>query len=444
MTVTAADGRQTKDEPDHTKTLLIIYSLVVLYAVCYQLQSPLEPFLVDKLVGKDKSSEGAAAYGQLQSFFMVIQAIGSLGFGTLLDRYGARVGFLVNFIACAASYTLLANTDSMTMLFLSKVPGVGMAGFLCAQTSVSQVTYPGPERIKALGRLTTAYTIGGTVGPYLGGWLGLQGDYLFSAKIAAVGSLFAAVLSCFLPGGRVAHTKVDAKEGKTDKDDADAKPTSTQNSWLKNAILVWELVGSLILVKLATSTANSMASSTQSQVLKNQLNFSEADLGLFLSCEFAFGGFANGFLLGPVTALLGGKSESVVKNCILCMALGYSGLALLQAEMLGLVVTAAPALAQTYSFVGITMILSIFRYSLSTSITAESTHIVPENLKGTLMGIEHSTFAAARIATPTIGIKILTMGGPGVLYACCSSVFFVVGSLWVLLAGRFLRRPKSS
>ena len=56
--------------------LLVIYALVVIYALCYQLQTPVEPFLVEQLVGKD--GDGASAYGALQSYFSMIQTVGSL------------------------------------------------------------------------------------------------------------------------------------------------------------------------------------------------------------------------------------------------------------------------------------------------------------------------------------------------------------------------------
>ena len=68
-----------------------------------------------------------------------------------------------------------------------------MAGFLCAQCAIAKVTDQGPDRIETLGRLTTAYTIGGVIGPYLGGVLGSTGDYLVGAKYATIGSLFSAV-----------------------------------------------------------------------------------------------------------------------------------------------------------------------------------------------------------------------------------------------------------
>mmetsp|Transcript_22629 Transcript_22629/g.63235 ORF Transcript_22629/g.63235 Transcript_22629/m.63235 type:complete len:444 (+) Transcript_22629:152-1483(+) len=411
----------------------LVYFLVVLYAVCYQLQSPLEPFLVDSLVGKDKSSESTASYARLQSFFGVIQMVGSLSIGNLLDRWGARAGFVINFIACAASYALLANTSSLTILYLSKVPGVAMAGFLCAQTTVSQLTPSGEERVIALGRLTTAYTVGGVVGPYTGGLLGAKGDYFLSAKIAAVVSLFAAALSMLLP---VASSAPPSATSATTASVTEKTPKEGQ-PWSERAAVVFKLAGFLIMVKLVSSTANSMSSSAQSVILKNDLGFTEADLGFFMSSQFAFGGFANGFLLAPVTKLMGGNSRAVVSNCVLTMALGYYAQAVLRSESLG-ILSAMPAMFQTYTFMGLAMFLSIFQYSLGTSITAESTKIVPEDMKGTLIGMEHCIFSAARILTPTIGISILNNAGVSVLYATCASIFLSVAGAWVALAGRFL------
>ena len=43
---------------------------------------------------------------------------------------------MVNFLCCTAQYYLLATCDSIERLWLSKLPGVGMAGFLVAQMAV--------------------------------------------------------------------------------------------------------------------------------------------------------------------------------------------------------------------------------------------------------------------------------------------------------------------
>ena len=76
---------------------------------------------------------------------------------------------------------------------------MAVAGFLCAQTAIAKLTDEGQERIQALGRLTTSYTMGGMVGPYLGGLIGSQGDYYLGAKIAFFGSLLSAALVLLLP-----------------------------------------------------------------------------------------------------------------------------------------------------------------------------------------------------------------------------------------------------
>eukprot|EP00933_Yihiella_yeosuensis_P044943 TRINITY_DN4023_c2_g1_i2.p1 TRINITY_DN4023_c2_g1~~TRINITY_DN4023_c2_g1_i2.p1 ORF type:complete len:436 (-),score=57.78 TRINITY_DN4023_c2_g1_i2:177-1484(-) len=425
----SADSEMTTSAANKQKLIFLIYLLVVLYALCYQLQSPLEPFLIEKLVGKDKGSEVAVAYGRLQSVHNVVQSFCALGFGYLLDRAGLRVGFIVNFSACALTYYLLSTTTSITGLYLSKLPGIGMAGFLCAQYALTQLTEAGEERIKALGRVTTAYTIGGTFGPYLGGLLGSKGDYFLSAKIAMVGSLLAVVLSFFLPAGRTVGV-----EDSTEK----ASKEQVKSAWLQRAGSVLRLAGFFILVKLGTSTANSMASSSQSLILKNELGFSEANLGFFMSSQFAFGGFANGFLLAPVTKLLGGEVRTVVRNCVMIMAAGYALQAAISSSYLGLF-PAGTTTTKQYSFIGIAMTLAIFQYSLATSITAETTRIVPEDMRGTLIGMEHCIFAVSRIFTPSIGVTILASYGSCTLYATIGCCFLAVLVFWSLFSSKMLK-----
>ena len=413
--------------------LILVYALVVFYALCYQLQSPLEPFLVEQLVGEDKASEASVSYGRLQSLFSAIQMFASLLFGHILDKAGVRVGFSLNFLACAATYYLLSITSSMSMLYISKIPGIGMAGLLCAQTAVSQLTSPGPDRVRALGRLTTAYTIGGVVGPYCGGLLGAKGNYFFSAKLAMIGSLVAAAASLMLPPATAVTVQNDQKLGVPDAQQADLKPPTPFQPWHSRISTVLRVAGFLSMVKLITSTANSMASSTQNLVLKNQLGFAEADLGLFMSAQFAFGAVANAVLLGPVTRIMGGAPRSVVRNCVLAMAGGYALQSLLNSMPLAL-----PLLAQKSCFTSIALILATFQYSLSTSITAENTQLVPEDMKGTLIGMEHCIFSAARVVTPAVGISVLNDYGMGGLYGACSSIFVGTFLLWSLTVDRFL------
>ena len=409
--------------------IFLIYFLIVMYALCYQLQAPIEPFLVDKLVGK--TGDSATKYAQLRSFFSIVQMIGSLIFGYVLDIFGVRVGFAIVFLGCALQYYMLAITTSINMLFASKIPGIFMAGFLCAQTSVSVLTSPGTERITALGRLTTSYTIGGAVGPYIGGWLGSQGDYFISARYACIGSLFAVALVFLLPSMEDKENAKKDEQKKEKASDNQAEGKTSEHSWFARVLVILRLVGLFFFVKIASGVANSMSRSAQPLILKNQLMFTEADMGLFLSANFVFGGIANGFLLGPLTKLLGGSVRAVVINCLLIMGSFYVLQALAYSSFSPLM--EVPGAAKQYPFIFMSMGLAMFQYSLGTGITAETTGAVPENMKGTLMGMEHALFSLAHIGGPAAGIKLLQTYGISGLSAVVAVIFF---SLFVLVRVR--------
>jgi MFS family permease len=178
----------TYDNREQNRILFITYLNIVLYAVCYQLQRPVEPFLVQQLVKGGSESDVTRTYGQLQSFFSAIQTIGSPLVGILLDRVGVRLASTIVFLASAASYVLLAGATTMPVLFLSKVPTALQHAFLVAQATAAVATADAhPDvRAAALGRMTTAYTIGATIGPLVGGLLADSGDLYAGARMAVM------------------------------------------------------------------------------------------------------------------------------------------------------------------------------------------------------------------------------------------------------------------
>lgn len=116
----------------HTNTtLFIVYLNVLLYATCFQLQRPIEPFMVEKLgtYHRDEilhhydnnmpsgiSGNSSGEYARLQSFFSVMQMIGSLLFGVLLDRLGSKGGFILSFLASAVPI-LFQTIPSLFIVF---------------------------------------------------------------------------------------------------------------------------------------------------------------------------------------------------------------------------------------------------------------------------------------------------------------------------------------
>ena len=136
--------------------LWVTYINIVLYALCYQLQRPVEPFLIESLSKGENAETVSQTYGNLQAFFSTVQTIGSPLVGILLDRVGIRKASAMVFLSSALSYAILASASDLNLLFLSKVPTALQHAFLIAQaTAAASTGGDSVARAAALGRMTT-------------------------------------------------------------------------------------------------------------------------------------------------------------------------------------------------------------------------------------------------------------------------------------------------
>ena len=70
-------------------------------------------------------------------------------------------------------------------------------------------------------------------------------------------------------------------------------------------------------------------------------------------------------------------------------------------------------------------------FPLSTTLTALSTARVPAAAKGTLVGLEHATFAAASMAGPQLGAAALAAAGlPGVAGGAAAVYAALLAAWW--------------
>lgn len=406
---------KTPKKNNHAFTTWIIYINIALYATCFQIQRPLEPYLVEQL----KTQGGAHAsveYARLQSFFGIVQTVGSLISGLLLDKFGIRGSFLLSFLASAASYAVLSQAHSMDLLYYSKIPSAFQSAFLCAQAAIAQFT-DGPDRAKALGMLTMSYTVGSVLGPTIGGIIGASGDYYFGAKLAVVGSVLSVILTLVAIHDEPKEPKETAKE------DAEAKIDKSTSSVIQTILRsVWVLLSA----KVISSVANAMFQAIFPLVLKNQFAFSEQALGITMSVSSFISAIVNGFLLGKIVDYFNGDLVHVIIVCIT----GLSVCSILQGlfalpDVLAFFPTQAANL-----FLSVYFFSNVFQYVLATTITSASTTLVKDESKGTLLGLEHSLFAAARIGAPQVGVAILLalsneggVGGYGITGVAFTAAF---------------------
>lgn len=396
------------------RILWVTYINIVLYALCYQLQRPVEPFLVKEL---SKQTESVVTiYGQLQSFFSMIQTVGSPLVGILLDRVGIRKASAAVFFASALSYALLSQATTMRMLFLTKVPTLLQHAFLVAQ-AVAATSCQGNEaaRAEALGRMTTAYTIGATLGPALGGFLAEHGDFYLGAKLAVLGSLLSTALSLvFLPDAVATHD--------------DESPSNSQRSFwegIRNSAdmarrsELWPL----LITKIVSGFATSMFQTTLPMVLTAEpISLDPKQLGLNMSAGMFASAVFGAFGMAIVTKFLSG-------------AMGMTQCGLLSRPGLGLAMSMLlirPAFRTLPSIILVSIAYSLTSHAIATGLTTQTTGAVSTDEQGALLGLEHGLFSLARVGAPTTGTTLLTMSS-------FTSVTLSCGAIDLMLFGLLLR-----
>ena len=422
--VKSNDTRTAQDVA--SAALIVTYINIVLYALCYQLQRPVEPFLVQQL-SKDGSSNGdvTRTYGQLQSFFSTIQTIGSPLVGILLDRLGVRLASTIVFASSAMSYYILSIATTLPALFYSKIPTALQHAFLVAQ-AVAAIACQGDEaaRAQALGRVTTAYTIGATLGPAMGGYLAEHGDLYVGAKLAVAGSILSVVLSLlFLPdeaaskvpnGSTSSDVPVVGNHDNSNNIDSDDKIIKKKRSFieeLKHSAEIATRSGlwPLLVIKVISGVASSMFDTALPIVLTQQLHFDPAALGIMMSSSM-FASAAFGVVgIHMVTKMLG--AIGMIQWSLLLRPVLNFFVATIVSSSITPMEFVPTSLTTTTLMIATTTLRGLSSHALSTGLTTRSTGIVSTQEQGTLLGLEHGLFSMARIAGPTLGTGIYTWTG---------------------------------
>ena len=428
--------------------VIVTYLNIILYAISYQLQRPVEPFLVRSLIHNNKDNvnsqeeedeESAAnrTYGKLTSFFSCIQTIGSPLVGILLDKIGPRYTSILVYLASASSYWILANATSSTWLYCSKLPTLLQHAFLVGQATVSSVCENGDSteessarsRAAALGRMTTAYTIGATIGPALGGYLGAS-DLFAGARLAVWGSLLSVALSILYLKDHhhlSSYTKKKKKEQDECKEEEDEQSQSTSNtntaSFLQSvqktsSYLRHPTIGPLLFVKLLNGISSSTFSTILPLILANKLHFTTTQLGYFMSASSLSVAVFAAVGIVPSLSFVGNRSDKLAYVGIGCRLLSIIVFGLVVTHVISNLLLVVEKTPQEENDVKITnegliittmasVAISLSSHLHATSLTTLTTGTVTRGERGAIIGLEHSLFSLARVVGPPLGTTLL-------------------------------------
>lgn len=131
--------------------------------------------------------------GLLLASYSFMQFLASPILGWFSDRYGRKPVLLCSLIGSATGYILMADANSLTMLFLARIlAGVAGASVGTASAYIADITPP-ENRSKRIGLIGAAFGIGFVLGPAIGGLLS-QWSVIAPFWFAAVLSILNAVL----------------------------------------------------------------------------------------------------------------------------------------------------------------------------------------------------------------------------------------------------------
>jgi MFS family permease len=271
--------------------------------------------------------------------------------------------------------------------------------------------------------MTTAYTIGSTLGPALGGKIAANGDFYRGAYWAIFGSIVCIVLSWTqLPVVPLVQKRKDTVH-------SSSSFKKMQDVLAKKHL--WPYLGA----KFCSGVASSMYQTTLPLALTQNLYFNSSLLGLSMSCSAALVGLFSAFALKPLTSKVG---------TLKMMLSGLMGRVLF-ISLVALAVTVQDTTSmvstwRTRASIVASVCYSVFSHILATSMTTQTTGMVDSSEQGTLMGIEHGIFSIARIIGPPLGAYIFTAVS-GSFWSIALSCITIDGYLLYFFLDRFSTAP---
>lgn len=379
----------------------VVLANVVLYALAFQMQTPLQPYIVASL----QSEDAKVAFAQLRTVNAFFQLLGSLASGVLIDRLGAKPVLVLSVVASAASYGLTATADTFTGLAAAQVPTLLQHLMLGARAFVTIApSTDAAFKTVLLGYIGVAYGVGFVIGPSLGGWLAKVVSLRFAAWVALVLSVASALwLQLALPGGTppAASSQASASStaaANTDTDDASAKAAASRG-WLARlgdgprAILATPSLRSLFGDKLVFSFALAVFHAVFSLIAKDRFGLDSQAVGFLMSAVGVVGIAAQ----ASVQALLARASEAAVAAwSAAALSLSFVGL----------------SFASTATQLALVSVpISVFGTVFSLITTSQISRAAPAAVKGSLVAADMAVFSGVRLVTPAVGTFLFVSCG---------------------------------
>lgn len=191
--------------PDHSKTLPIVFTIILVDMLGVGILIPIIPLLLTDPTSPYHLpltlTNGYLVLGALTAIFPFMQFLATPILGQLSDRMGRKPVLAFSLAGTALSYVVFAIgiiTKNIPLLFISRaLDGVTGGNIAVAQAAIADATPP-EKRARAFGIIGAAFGIGFIVGPFLGGrladpslvsWFDATTPFWFAAIVSGLNML---------------------------------------------------------------------------------------------------------------------------------------------------------------------------------------------------------------------------------------------------------------
>ncbi len=344
--------------------------------------------------------------GVQAGYFAMSFLVGPL-LGKLSDKYGRRPVLIVSQLGSVFSYLIVGLAPSLLWLYIGRaVDGITAGNFSTVQAYISDVTEP-KDRAKRLGMVALAFSMGLSIGPFIG------------AQVAAISSVstvyfIGALISCIT----ILLSWFFLKESLTPQRRAEAaamRAKATGNMW---DLITRPTVATLLIVFFLAQFAffsfqTTLGLWTQYEIFPT---LPQEEVQKYVSYILTLVGLCGVFvqlrMIGPLVMRFGERTMAQVG--LLSRTLFFFGLLLL-VPVPGLMILCAPLLA-----FGTGMMMP--------NITALQTYAAPDR-RGQIIGIGQSAGSLGSIFGPLVGgwiFQNLSHSAPMIMSGLLSLLAFVI------------------
>jgi MFS transporter, DHA1 family, tetracycline resistance protein len=348
--------------------LAVMFLTIFIDLMGFGIIIPILPNLSVGLTGNKSSLAVAGVYALFNFIFAPL-------WGSLSDKYGRRPIILVSILLTAGANFMFGYVTTFWLLIIQRaLAGIGSANISAANAYIADISTP-ENRTKNMGLVGAAFGLGFVFGPFFGGLVYSNYDILGVGVFSASLSVLNFIMAYFMLPESIKEKQSNIK--------FQLKPITQLIAGMKINI-----VRELFTLNFVFTLAFSMMYVTVAVLWKDFYGFTELQIGYVFSYIGITSAVVQGLLVGPMNRRFGERK-------LLYMGLVFGALGLMTLPFV-------PPDQFWIELVALTFI-ALANGCITPSILGLLSNSIGPREQGSMLGLNQSTGALARVFGPALG-----------------------------------------